>query len=83
MTELATKDPELRSTRGCTRCDGTQALVASGHGMGSYRCSTCGMHVGFDLHGDPVEFLLDRGIPARYTRDVFGDRLLLDEHRLP
>lgn len=82
MTDLATRDPDLRSSRGCTRCDGTQELVASGLGMGSYRCTTCGMHVGFDLDGDPVEFLLDRGTPARYTRDVFGDRLLHDERRL-
>lgn len=82
MTDLATKAPQLSSERGCTRCDGTQALVASAHGMGSYRCGTCSMHVGFDLDGDPVEFLLDRGVPARYTQDVFGDRLLLDERRL-
>lgn len=82
MTDLATSDLDLRATRGCTRCDGEQQLVASALGMGSYRCTTCGMHVGFDLDGDPVEFLLDRGMPARYTRDVFGDRLLLDERRL-
>ena len=29
-----------------------------------------------------VEFLVDRGTPARYTRDVFGERLTVDERRL-
>lgn len=82
MTDVATRQPDLRDSRACTRCDGIQQLVASGHGMGSYRCSTCTMHVGFDLDGDPVEFLLDRGTPARYTRDTFGERLMEDERRL-
>ena len=79
MTDLATMDPDLRSSRSCTRCDGVQQLVAAALGMGSYSCGTCGMRVGFE----PVEFLLDRGQPARYTRDVFGDQLLVDERRLP
>ena len=77
-----TLDADLTERRGCTRCDGTQELVGSGLGMGTYRCGTCGMHVGFDLEGEPVEFLLDRGMPAKYTRGVFGDRLVADEHRL-
>ena len=38
--------------------------------------------VGFDVEASPVEFLLDRGLPAKYTQDVFGDRLTGDEHRL-
>ena len=83
MTDLATRDPDLRSSRSCTRCDGVQELVAASLGMGSYRCGTCSMRVGFDLDGDPVEFLIDRGVPARYTRDVFGEQLLVDERRLP
>jgi hypothetical protein len=73
---------DLAPTRACTRCDGEQTLVGSAHGMGSYSCSTCGMTVGFDLEGQPVEFLLDRGTPARYTRNVFGDRLVTEELRL-
>lgn len=81
MSDVATRDHALRETRTCTRCDGEQELVAASQGMGSYRCSTCSMHVGFDLDGDPVEFLLDRGMPALYTREVFGDRLLTDERR--
>lgn len=82
MTEVAEREATLAPSRACTRCDGQQELVASAFGMGSYRCSTCGMTVGFDFDGDPVEFLLDRGMPARYTQDVFGDRLLVDERRL-
>jgi hypothetical protein len=34
------------------------------------------MVVGFDLEADPVEFLIDRGAPGRYTRGLFGSRLL-------
>lgn len=77
-----TLDATLAEYRGCTRCDGDQHLVASAHGMGTYRCDTCGMVVGFDLEGSPAEFLVDRGTPARYTRDVFGDRLSVDERRM-
>lgn len=79
---LTTPGTDLVERRPCTRCDGSQVLVGSGHGMGSYRCDDCGMTVGFDLEGRPVEFLLDRGQPARYTQDVFGDKLLADERRL-
>lgn len=79
---LTTPDASLAEVRGCTRCAGEQDLVASERGMGTYRCDTCHMVVGFDLEAAPVEFMVDRGTPARYTRDVFGDRLTTDEHRL-
>jgi hypothetical protein len=68
--------------RACTRCDGDQHLVGEDHGLGKYRCDTCELVVGFDLEGDPVEFLLDRGSPSRYTKELFGSRLLPSELRL-
>jgi hypothetical protein len=71
------------ASRGCTRCDDEQHLVESAHGFGKYRCIGCGMVVGFDLEGDPVEFLIDRGSPGRYSKQVFGSRLLGLEQRLP
>lgn len=74
---------EVPAVRACTRCDGEQHLVDSARGFGKFRCITCGMVVGFDLEGDPVEFLLDRGAPGRYTRGLFGSRLLTPEQRLP
>lgn len=79
---LTTPDADLASSRSCTRCEGDQLLVASGRGMGTYRCGTCAMVVGFDLEDQPAEFLIDRGTPARYTREVFGERLTVDERRL-
>lgn len=79
---LTTPDASLEDVRSCTRCDGQQFLVASDRGMGTYRCDTCTMVVGFDLETRPVEFLIDRGTAARYTRDVFGERLTHDERRL-
>lgn len=79
-TPSVTEDlPELRD---CTRCDGQQHLLISLKGMGKYRCDGCGMIVGFDLDGEPAEFLLDRGQPGRYTRDVFGAQLTGPERRL-
>lgn len=69
--------------RACTRCEGEQHLLDTARGFGKYRCITCGMVVGFDLDGDPVEFLIDRGAPGRYTRGLFGSRLLKPEQRLP
>ena len=68
--------------RGCTRCDGDQHLVGGELGMGKYRCEHCEMEIGFDLEGQPVEFLLSRGLPGRYTKDVFGSELLGSERRL-
>jgi hypothetical protein len=70
-------------SRGCTRCDGDQHLVGGASGLGKYRCETCELVVGFDLEADPAEFLLDRGSPSRYTKDLFGSRLLASERRLP
>lgn len=81
-TTLTTPDASLAEVRGCTRCDGEQYLVASDRGMGTYRCDTCHMVVGFDLETSPPEFLVDRGTPARYTRSVFGERLTTDERRM-
>lgn len=75
-------DATLPESRSCTRCDGTQHLLASFEGMGKYRCDSCDLVIGFDLEGEPREFLLDRGQPGAYTRDVFGPRLVGAEHRL-
>lgn len=75
--------PDAPVVRSCTRCDGEQHLLDAAKGFGKYRCLTCGMVVGFDLEADPVEFLIDRGAPGRYTQGVFGSRLLRPEMRLP
>lgn len=72
----------LPEQRACTRCDGTQHLVSTVHGMGKYRCDSCELVVGFDLESDPREFLLDRGQPGAYTREVYGPRLAGSEQRL-
>ncbi len=74
--------PTLPEQRDCTRCDGAQHLVAEHEGMGKYRCDTCHLVVGFDLDGDPREFLLDRGQPGAYTREVYGQQLSVPERRL-
>lgn len=81
-TTTPTADVGVDDVRSCTRCDGLQQLVGSARGMGTFRCDTCGMVVGFDVEAEPVEFLLDRGVPAKYTQDVFGERLTVDERRL-
>lgn len=69
--------------RACTRCDGHQHLVGEFEGLGKYRCDSCEMVVGFDVHSEPAEFLLHRGLPSRYTKDVFGDILTGPEERIP
>lgn len=74
--------PTLPERRDCTRCDGDQHLVAEVEGMGKYRCDTCHLVVGFDLEADPREFLLDRGQPGAYTREIFGPTLSGAERRL-
>jgi hypothetical protein len=74
---------EVPTQRACTRCDGEQHLVGGAGDMGKYRCEVCEMVVGFDLDADPAEFLLDRGLPSRYTKDVFGSQLVGSEWRLP
>ena len=75
-------EPSLAPQRPCTRCDGQQHLVAQGRAMGKYRCDTCQMVVGFDLGDEEPEFLIDRGLPSRYTRDVFGERIMPGERRM-
>lgn len=72
----------LPESRPCTRCDGSQHLVGEFEGMGKYRCDTCEMVVGFDRSADTPEFLIDRGSPSRYSKDVFGDRLQSGERRI-
>lgn len=78
----ASGHPSLLPQRRCTRCDGQQHLVAQGRSMGKYRCDTCQMVVGFDLGDDEPEFLIDRGLPSRYTLNVFGERITPAERRL-
>lgn len=73
---------DLDRTRPCTRCDGTQHLLAAAEGMGKYRCDTCEMVVGFDLADEEPEFLVSRGLPSRYTKNVFGERMTPGERRL-
>lgn len=82
-TNVPTLTDEVPGVRACTRCDAEQHLVDSARGFGKYRCIGCGMVVGFDLQAEPAEFLLDRGAPGRYTRGLFGSRLLVPEQRLP
>lgn len=79
VTRLADDVPSVRA---CTRCDAEQHLVDSARGFGKYRCIGCAMVVGFDLEGMPVEFLIDRGAPGRYTRGLYGSRLQSPEQRL-
>jgi hypothetical protein len=74
---------EVPTTRACTRCDDQQHLLGGASGLGKYRCEHCELVVGFDLEADPAEFLLSRGSPSRYTKDLFGSRLLPSELRLP
>lgn len=81
-TATAVADARLNERRDCTRCDGTQHLVGAFDGLGKYRCDTCEMIVGFDLDAEPAEFLLDRGLPRHYSKDVFGPQLTGAERRL-
>ncbi|MTV26877.1 hypothetical protein FTX61_15850 [Nitriliruptoraceae bacterium ZYF776] len=81
-TGTALVDARTPQRRDCTRCDGTQHLVASFEGMGKYRCEACELTIGYDLDASPAEFLLDRGLPSRYTQDNFGPHLLGAERRL-
>jgi hypothetical protein len=79
----ATAVDTVAQRRFCTRCDGEQHLVGEHAGFGKYRCDNCELVVGFDLEGAPAEFLLERGLPGRYTKDIFGMRLTGSELRLP
>jgi len=73
---------DVPARRSCTRCDGEQVLLGSAQGLGSFRCEDCELVVGFDLEATPTEFLLDRGLPGRYTKRTFGTRLMSHEQRL-
>jgi len=74
---------ELPSKRSCTRCDGYQHLLGSANGFGKYRCDTCQIAIGFDLESAPAEFIISRGTPSSYTKELFGPRLNGEEQRLP
>lgn len=82
-TPTGTAIAGLPARRACTRCDGTQVLLGEAGGMGKYRCEHCEMVVGFDLEAELVEFLLSRGQPGSYSKDIFGSQLLSQERRLP
>lgn len=82
-TTTPTTVGDVPAVRSCTRCEGEQHLVDSARGFGKYRCIECAMVVGFDLEAEPAEFLIDRGAPGRYSRGIFGSRLLPPEIRLP
>lgn len=75
-------EAQLPERRTCTRCDGEQRLVAQDRGMGKYQCDRCELQVGFDLDAEPVEFLLSRGQPGAYTKNVFGVTLSGTERQL-
>jgi hypothetical protein len=74
---------DVPESRSCTRCDAEQILVGVDRGLGKYRCERCELVVGFDLESEPAEFLISRGLPSRYTKELFGSRLLSNELRLP
>ncbi|MDP8962018.1 MAG: hypothetical protein M3N32_10450 [Actinomycetota bacterium] len=84
MNEMGrdTLEIALPEQRECTRCEGTQHLVASHAGLGKYRCDTCELVVGFDLDSHPVEFLIHRGLPGSYTKQSWGPQLGPGEQRL-
>jgi len=83
MTTGGTALVEVPDSRPCTRCDDQQQLLGGVSGLGKYQCDNCALVVGFDLEADPAEFLISRGSPSRYTKQVFGSRLLPSERRLP
>lgn len=74
------KSPRKRE---CTRCDGYQHLLGAANGFGKYRCDTCQIVIGFDLESVPAEFIIERGAPSNYTKNIFGPRLSAEEQRLP
>lgn len=82
-TAAAVVEAHVPQHRVCTRCDGTQALIAHHEGMGKFQCETCELEIGFDLATEPAEFLLSRGVPGRYTKNVFGSVLTGPERQLP
>lgn len=82
FSTAAVVEAQLPERRTCTRCDGEQRLVAHDRGMGKYRCDRCELEVGFDLDAEPVEFLLSRGHPGAYSKNVFGITLSGAERQL-
>ena len=74
---------EVPNSRACTRCEGEQRLVGGYGGFGKYACDRCGLVVGFDLESSPAEFLIDRGQPGRYSKELYSSRLMSTELRLP
>ncbi len=83
MTSTPAVEITFPAHRPCTRCDGMQELIVAAAGFGKYRCGSCELVIGFDVEAQPVEFLLDRGRPSRYTKSLFGPHLLPHEQRLP
>lgn len=79
----ATTVDAVAQRRSCSRCDGEQHLVGEQGGFGKYRCDNCELVIGFDLEASPAEFLIERGLPGRYTKAIFGMRLTPSEFRLP
>lgn len=73
---------QVPEERDCTRCHGTQHLLASHAGLGKYRCDHCELVIGFDLEAEVPEFLLHRGLASRYSKQMFGTELLAAERRL-
>lgn len=75
-----TSDMNVPSARDCTRCAGTQHIVAERYGFGKYVCDTCEMAVGFDI--TDREFMCFRGLPWLYTEGIYGRYLTKDEQRI-
>lgn len=66
-------ETKVEEVRPCTRCDGSQHVLVQSDGFGIYACDTCALRLGFDLQSEGHrEFLLHRGDPARYTKDIWG-----------
>jgi transcription elongation factor Elf1 len=79
--ESAVEEHRYDKQRDCTRCDGKQHLVGASGDFGKYRCDICEMSVGFDISSSPAEFLIYRGLPGRYTKNVYGERMKPGELR--
>lgn len=76
------EEKQTASKRECSRCDGNQFLIDNALGFGKYRCDTCGMVIGFDLESNKPEFIICKGIPAHYTKEIFGNALNSQERRI-
>lgn len=71
--------PEKRE---CSRCDGTQFLIAYHNEFGKYRCDHCCMVVGFDVSAEKAEFIISKGMASHYTKETYGNFLNSKERRL-